>query len=84
MHTCVGDIINVRRTPNIEIRLNGTEHINCDVCQDFIMDDDAVIHVHTAEEYGGLGLMITHIECAKEVKERRKDEEWLKGLRKYL
>lgn len=54
--------------PNIEIRLHGTEHIKCDVCQDFIVDDDAIIHVHTAKEYGGSNLQITHTGvCANEI-----------------
>lgn len=55
--------------PNVEIRLYENEHINCDVCHTLISDDDAIIHVHTAREYGGggTGLKITHTGCADKV-----------------
>lgn len=58
-----------KRPPNIELVLHGSEHIRCDACQDFIVNDDAVIHTYTAKEFGGNGLFITHTgPCEKEVK----------------
>jgi hypothetical protein len=48
------------KPPNIEFRVGESETLICDACGRWIKDDDAVIHVNEAWEFGGSGLRITH------------------------
>jgi len=58
----------VGRLPNIEFMVGINENIWCDGCDSAIIGDDAVLHVHTAKEFGGDCMKITHVKCADKIK----------------